>query len=50
MDFAVGYLQQNVGTQFDGDCVAAFMAGFSEIVEARDRFQDTKLVGFPAAA
>ena len=48
--FAVGYLQQNVGTQFDGDCVAAFMAGFSEIVEARDRFQDTKLVGFPAAA
>jgi putative two-component system response regulator len=42
VDFALGYLQQNAGTQFEAECVEAFLAGLSDIVEARNKFQDAK--------
>lgn len=40
LQVALDFLQEGSGTHFDPDCVRAFVAGWSEVLEIRARFQE----------
>jgi len=40
LDEARRFLEEGAGSHFDPDCVAAFLAAWSEVLEIRDRFRD----------
>jgi putative two-component system response regulator len=43
LDSACNFLRENAGTHFDPKCVEAFFAGWDEVLDIHQRFQDGSL-------
>jgi len=40
LERAAGFLRESAGSHFDPDCVGAFLSGWEEVLDIRNRFRD----------